>query len=128
MEGSATSETALLSAIEKALGTNFSYALYTTGGSFAAGTDLDLDLSAASFTINHAINLGSGTLRFDAAGKITQDASDAVEAGTLAGSSVGAAKFTGGTNDITHLGIVHHRRQSCFRTYRQSRAYHRLAP
>jgi hypothetical protein len=104
VNASADSETSLLSAMEKALGSNTSYALYTSSGSFTSGIDLDLDLSASSFSLNKSIDVGTGELDIDAAGTIAEGSSDTIEAKTLTGKSVGAAAFTSTTNDITDLG------------------------
>lgn len=102
--GSATTETSLLSAMEKALGSNTADALYTSGGSFTSGIDLDLDLSGSSFSINHSIDLGSGELQIDSAGTVSEGSSDKITAKRLTGKSDGAAKFTGSGNAITNMG------------------------
>jgi hypothetical protein len=107
IEGSAASETVLLSAIEKALGANSSDTLYTHNGQFTSGIDLNLDLSAVSFKIDHAINVGMGTLKIDAAGTVSQNNADAITAKMLTGHSVQAAAFASSTNVITDLGVLH---------------------
>ncbi len=71
VESAATSASSLLSAMEKALGTNSgSDFLYTSSGGFTSGIDLDLDLSGASFSLNRSINIGSGVLDIDASGTV----------------------------------------------------------
>jgi filamentous hemagglutinin family protein len=102
---SAKSETALLAAIEKALGSNGgSDLLFDSAGAFTSGIDLNLDLSTAAFSIDHAIDIGTGTLTFDAAGSISQANGDAITAATLTGQSGGAATFTSAANAIADLG------------------------
>lgn len=103
VDASATSETSLLTALEKGLGSNFSDALYTVGGNFTSGISLDLNLSGASFAIDHAIDLGTGALQIDAAGTITQASADGIKAKTLKGKSGGAAQFGSAKNTIADL-------------------------
>lgn len=106
IDGSAASETALLAAMENALGSSTgSDFLYTSAGNFTSGIDLDVNLSAAAFSLDHAINIGTGDLDIVAAGSITQGSDDAITASKLSGKSAGAATFNNTSNVITDLGV-----------------------
>lgn len=105
VDGTASSETSLFAAMENALGSSSgSDFLYTSAGNFTSGIDLDMNLSASSFSLDHAINIGTGDLVITAAGAIQQVSADAITANTLKGKSGGAAEFNSATNAIADLG------------------------
>ncbi len=92
---------ALNTAVGGATGADF---LYTSAGGLASNVNLFLDDSAATFNINAALDVGTGTLwLYDPKGAISESGNGAITAGQLRGTSNNGVTLNG-TNDIARLG------------------------
>ncbi len=103
VRSSATDTAAIFAGLDTALGSaSGSDFLYSAGSGFDPGTNFYLNDSAADFTLDTSIDLGSGQLTLTTAGSDTQTAG-IITASWLRGSSAGGASFDD-TNEIGKLG------------------------
>ncbi len=94
---------AILAGLDTALGSaSGPEFLYSAGGGFTPGANFQITDSAAAFTVDSSIDLGSGQLTLATTGSDTQT-SGVITAGWLRGSSDGGASFDD-ANEIGALG------------------------